>query len=108
MKGLGMDDEAAILHIKDEEDYRIPFDEQVEVILQEQVPVFSWTFGIPSHQYIERFKESGTMIGKREIEDDALLIYLKRNMEVYRYSTATYYFLIGPNAILSCIVWLID
>jgi nitronate monooxygenase len=38
------------------------FDDQVQVILEEQVPIFSFTFGIPSPSLIERFKTQGSLI----------------------------------------------
>jgi nitronate monooxygenase len=38
------------------------FDEQIEVILEERVPVFSCTFGIPFPSLIKRFKRQGTQV----------------------------------------------
>ena len=38
------------------------FEEQVEVILQEGVPVFSFTFGILPRSLISRFQQSGTLV----------------------------------------------
>ncbi|MXQ50862.1 hypothetical protein GQ671_06220 [Salinicoccus hispanicus] len=38
------------------------FNEQIEVIIEEQVPVCSFIFGIPSHQQIERLKEAGIIL----------------------------------------------
>lgn len=38
------------------------FDDQVQVILEEQVPIFSFTFGIPPTSLIERFKTQGSLI----------------------------------------------
>ncbi|MES2345389.1 MAG: nitronate monooxygenase [Chlamydiota bacterium] len=38
------------------------FEEQVSVILEEKVPIFSFTFGIPSSSLIERFKNLETLI----------------------------------------------
>ena len=38
------------------------FEDQVEVILKEKVPIFSFTFGILSPSLMERFKTQGTLI----------------------------------------------
>lgn len=38
------------------------FEEQVKVLLEENVPVFSFTFGIPSIEVIQAFKRSGTVV----------------------------------------------
>jgi nitronate monooxygenase len=47
-----------------EADYFQPpsFENQVEVILEESVPIFSFTFGIPSSSLIKHFKAQGTLI----------------------------------------------
>lgn len=42
--------------------YVPPFEEQMEVILQEKVPIFSFTFGIPSENWIDIFKKNGTLL----------------------------------------------
>lgn len=48
------------------------FDEQVQVILEEKVPLFSFTFGIPSTSLIERFKQQGTWVcGTATTPDEA-------------------------------------
>lgn len=38
------------------------FDEQIKVILDEKVPVFSFTFGIPSQEYIAQLKNNHTIL----------------------------------------------
>lgn len=38
------------------------FDEQVDVILEEQVPIVSFTFGLPSEEVVTRFKEHGVKL----------------------------------------------
>lgn len=38
------------------------FNERIEVVIEEQVPVCSFIFGIPSHQQIERLKEAGIIL----------------------------------------------
>jgi nitronate monooxygenase len=38
------------------------FDEQVNVLLEEKIPVFSFTFGVPPISTIERFKSQGTIV----------------------------------------------
>ena len=38
------------------------FKSQVEVILEEKVPIFSFTFGIPSSSIIKHFKAQGTLV----------------------------------------------
>ncbi len=44
-------------------DFKPPsFDDQIAVILEEKVPVFSFTFGIPPSSIIERFKTQDTLI----------------------------------------------
>lgn len=42
--------------------YAQPFDEQMEVVLDEKVPVFSFTFGIPDAYWIKCLKEKGIKI----------------------------------------------
>jgi nitronate monooxygenase len=42
--------------------YAESFDEQMEVLLAERVPVFSFTFGVPETQWIEALKEQGTVL----------------------------------------------
>ncbi|WP_246094961.1 NAD(P)H-dependent flavin oxidoreductase [Salinicoccus cyprini] len=44
------------------EDVENKFNERIEVIIEEQVPVCSFIFGIPSHQQIERLKEAGIIL----------------------------------------------
>ncbi|MFD1953113.1 NAD(P)H-dependent flavin oxidoreductase [Paenibacillus thailandensis] len=38
------------------------FEEQVQVLLEEQISVFSFTFGIPPHETIEAMKQRGTVV----------------------------------------------
>ncbi|NOV00619.1 NAD(P)H-dependent flavin oxidoreductase [Paenibacillus planticolens] len=38
------------------------FEEQVQVLLEEKVAVFSFTFGIPPHEVIQAMKERGTVV----------------------------------------------
>lgn len=40
----------------------IPFEEQAEVVLEERVPIFSCTFGIPSSTWVQRLKTAGTVV----------------------------------------------
>ncbi|WP_027417128.1 NAD(P)H-dependent flavin oxidoreductase [Aneurinibacillus terranovensis] len=45
-------------------EYKQPFEDQIAVLLEEKVPVFSFTFGIPSNEIIEKCKNNGiTLIG---------------------------------------------
>ena len=39
-----------------------PFEDQLAVILEERVPVFSFTFGVPDDAQISTLKEAGTML----------------------------------------------
>lgn len=38
------------------------FEDQIEVIIEEKVPIFSFTFGIPSKKHIEDLKNNGTIL----------------------------------------------
>ncbi|GAB3063095.1 NAD(P)H-dependent flavin oxidoreductase [Salinicoccus sesuvii] len=38
------------------------FNERIEIVIEEQVPVCSFIFGLPSHQQIERLKEAGVIL----------------------------------------------
>lgn len=38
------------------------FEEQVQVLLEEQISVFSFTFGIPAHEVIQAMKKRGTVV----------------------------------------------
>ncbi|SHE32471.1 nitronate monooxygenase [Seinonella peptonophila] len=38
------------------------FDEQLQVLLEERIPVFSFTFGIPSQDVIQAMKQRGTVV----------------------------------------------
>ena len=42
--------------------YEIPFNEQIDVILQEKVPVFSFTFGSLDGKYVDRLREQNTLM----------------------------------------------
>lgn len=48
------------------------FEEQVQVLLEEKIPVFSFTFGIPSQNVIQAMKQRGTfVIGTATTVDEA-------------------------------------
>lgn len=38
------------------------FDEQLDVIIEEQVPIFSFTFGIPSDQWLAKLKKQNILL----------------------------------------------
>lgn len=38
------------------------FDEQMQVIIDEEIPIFSFTFGIPSTEWINKLKTNGTVL----------------------------------------------
>ncbi|MBA2443654.1 MAG: nitronate monooxygenase [Rubrobacter sp.] len=42
--------------------YMQPFEEQLAVVLEERVPVFSFTFGVPAPGQISQLKEAGTVV----------------------------------------------
>src|SRR5690242_17847273 len=42
--------------------YAESFDEQVAVVLEERVPVFNFTFGIPAPEHIRALKEAGIRV----------------------------------------------
>lgn len=42
--------------------YSESFEEQIQVVLEERVPVFSFTFGIPSPDVIQSMKQRGTFV----------------------------------------------
>lgn len=46
----------------DLEEVRMKFNAQLDVIVEEQVPVCSFIFGIPENHHIERLKEAGTIL----------------------------------------------
>ncbi len=55
--------------------YAPMFDEQMQVILEEEVPVFSFTFGIPSEYWIEIFKRNGiVLVGTATSLEEAKLL----------------------------------
>jgi nitronate monooxygenase len=58
--------------------YAPPFKEQMNVIVEEKVPVFSFTFGIPSAYWLEIFKRNKlTLIGTATSLEEAL--FLEKN-----------------------------
>ncbi|HEV2613597.1 MAG TPA: nitronate monooxygenase [Gammaproteobacteria bacterium] len=42
--------------------YSPAFDDQMNVLLEEKISVFSFTFGIPSREWIEKFKENNILL----------------------------------------------
>lgn len=53
--------------------YSESFEEQLQVILEERVPVFSFTFGIPAPDVIQRIKSHGTLVmGTATTVDEAI------------------------------------
>ncbi|CAM3616245.1 MULTISPECIES: NAD(P)H-dependent flavin oxidoreductase [Paenibacillus] len=57
--------------------YSESFEEQVQVLLEERVPVFSFTFGIPSPNVIQSMKQRGTfVIGTATTVDEAVQLEL--------------------------------
>lgn len=53
--------------------YAESFEEQVHAVIEERVPVFSFTFGIPSSDVIQSMKERGTLvIGTATTVDEAI------------------------------------
>jgi nitronate monooxygenase len=52
--------------ITDDTDYEAPyapnFDEQLKIIIEEQVPIFSFTFGIPAKEQIEILKQNNIIL----------------------------------------------
>lgn len=55
--------------------YAPVFAEQMQVILEEKIPAFSFTFGIPSQDWIERSKQNGiTLIGTATTLEEAILL----------------------------------
>lgn len=54
---------------------KIPFGDQLRVILANDVPVFSFTFGIPEQKYIDSLKERGvTVIGTATCVEEAVAL----------------------------------
>ncbi|MFO7288382.1 MAG: nitronate monooxygenase [Bacillota bacterium] len=55
--------------------YRESFEEQISVVLEERVPVFSFTFGVLPSEWVERLKGQGTvLIGTATtVEEGAIL-----------------------------------
>ncbi|GIO88927.1 MULTISPECIES: NAD(P)H-dependent flavin oxidoreductase [Paenibacillus] len=57
--------------------YSESFEEQVQVLLEERVPVFSFTFGIPSPGVIQSMKQRGTFVmGTATTVDEAIQLEL--------------------------------
>lgn len=55
--------------------YAPSFEEQMNVLLDEKVPVFSFTFGIPSENWIQDFKKNGTkIIGTATSQEEAIML----------------------------------
>ncbi|TCP58097.1 nitronate monooxygenase [Tumebacillus sp. BK434] len=55
--------------------YAEPFAEQIAVVLEERVPVFSFTFGIPSAEVLQQLREQGiTTIGTATTVREAVLL----------------------------------
>ena len=55
--------------------YSVDFERQACVLLEEKVPVFSFTFGIPSKELIAEFKKNGiTLVGTATTLDEALAL----------------------------------
>lgn len=55
--------------------YAPSFEEQMHIILEEKVSIFSFTFGIPSKNWIENFKKNGiTLIGTATTLEEAALL----------------------------------
>lgn len=53
----------------------VSFQDQVEVLFEERVPIFSFTFGIPSASLIQKFKTQGTlMYGTATTPEEAELL----------------------------------
>ena len=42
--------------------YVQPFEDQLAVVLEERVPVFSFTFGVPEEEHLSALKEAGTVL----------------------------------------------
>lgn len=55
--------------------YTPSFEEQMNVLLEEKIPIFSFTFGIPSINWIENFKKNGiVLIGTATTLEEAKLL----------------------------------
>ncbi|WP_026961236.1 NAD(P)H-dependent flavin oxidoreductase [Alicyclobacillus herbarius] len=52
----------------------VDFEEQVEVVVEEKVPVFSFTFGIPGEKTLQRLKEHAVIIGTATTVREAVLL----------------------------------
>lgn len=57
------------------EQYTDPFDDQIQIVLEEHIPVFSFTFGVPSGDVLKQLKQNGTIvIGTATTVDEAVLL----------------------------------
>ncbi len=55
--------------------YAPVFEEQLQVLLEEKIPIFSFTFGIPSTEWIEKFKMNRTtLMGTATTLEEAILL----------------------------------
>lgn len=55
--------------------FKSRFENQVEVLLHQKVPVFSFVFGVPSADMLEQFRKQGTvLVGAATTLDEALLL----------------------------------
>ncbi len=55
--------------------YAPSFDEQINVVVQEKVPIFSFTFGIPDPSWIKKLKRNNTLlIGTATNKEEAILL----------------------------------
>lgn len=55
--------------------YTSSFEEQMNIVIEEKIPVFSFTFGIPSRDWIERLKKNNTvLIGTSTSLEEAKLL----------------------------------
>lgn len=55
--------------------YVQPFDDQLTVVLEEEIPVFSFTFGVPEAEHLSALKEAGTvLVGTATTVREALVL----------------------------------
>jgi nitronate monooxygenase len=66
-------DELGIASMPGPTRYAPPFDEQIAVVIEERVPVFSFTFGIPDTKWLRELKQTGvTLIGTATTVHEAI------------------------------------
>lgn len=54
---------------------KIPFDDQLGVIMDQEVPVFSFTFGVPEKEYMQALKKRGIIVlGTATCVDEAVTL----------------------------------